>query len=241
MELIRVKNYQELSKKAAAIITAHITLKPNCVLGLATGSSPLGAYEELAAMCAKGELDFSQVTTVNLDEYVGLDGSSQQSYRSFMNKNLFNKINISMDRTFIPDGKNEDCEEACREYEAILERVGPADLQLLGIGVNGHIGFNEPADYFPLKTHCVRLAHETIQANKRFFQKEEEVPKMACSMGIGNIMSARMILLLASGRGKAQAVAQMLSGPVTPRMPASILQFHPRAVVIADEDALSLL
>ncbi|MDO5135404.1 MAG: glucosamine-6-phosphate deaminase [Eubacteriales bacterium] len=241
MKLIKVKDYQELSKKAAGIIAANIILKPDCVLGLATGSSPVGTYQELATMYERGELDFSQVTSVNLDEYVGLDGSSDQSYRYFMNKNLFEKVNIPMGRTFVPDGSNLDEKKACADYEEILKKTGPADLQLLGIGVNGHIGFNEPSDAFAASTHCVELTEETIQSNKRFFQREEDVPKKAYSMGIGNIMNAKMVLLVANGKNKAQAVAQMIQGPVTPKMPASILQFHPNVVVIADEEALSML
>lgn len=239
MRIIKVKNYQELSRRAADMIAANIILKPNCVLGLATGSSPVGTYQELAAMYERGDLDFSQVTTVNLDEYVGLDGSNDQSYRYFMNKNLFEKVNIPLERTFVPDGRCLDPQKACQDYEEVLKKAGQVDIQLLGIGVNGHIGFNEPDDVFAKTTHCVDLTEDTIQANKRFFQSEKDVPRKAYSMGIGNIMSAKMVLLIANGKGKARAIAQMLKGPVTPQMPASILQFHPNAVVIADEEALS--
>lgn len=241
MKLIKTKDYAELSRKAANIIAAQITLKPDCLLGLATGSSPVGTYENLVSMYEKGDLDFSQVKSVNLDEYVGLDGSNDQSYRYFMNHHLFEKVNIDIANTHVPDGTNLDNAKCCDAYNALLKEMGTVDLQLLGIGPNGHIGFNEPDDHFEQLTHCVDLTNETIQANKRFFASEADVPRQAYSMGIGNIMSAKMILLVANGKNKAKALAAAINGPVTPQCPASILQFHPNVVIIADEEALSEL
>ena len=239
MKVYKVKDYQELSRKAANIIAAQVIMKPDCVLGLATGSSPVGTYDNLTAMYEKGDLDFSSVTTVNLDEYKGLDASNDQSYRYFMNTHLFNRVNIPMERTFVPDGTETDSEKACSAYNEILHSVGTVDLQLLGLGHDGHIGFNEPADYFPDETHCVDLTEVTIQANKRFFQSEADVPRQAYTMGIGTIMRAKMVLVVVSGADKADILNQVITGPVTPQVPASILQFHPNAVIIADEAALS--
>lgn len=240
MHICKVKNYQELSRKAANIIAAQVILKPDSVLGLATGSSPVGTYEQLVQMYENGDLDFSQVTTVNLDEYKGLAGTDPQSYRYFMNSNLFHKINIPHDRTFVPDGTEADSSAACAEYDRKLQETGPADIQILGLGHDGHIGFNEPADHFEVSTHCVDLTEQTIQANKRFFEKEEDVPRQAYTMGTQTIMYARMILVVANGEAKAQAVHDMCYGPVTPECPASILQLHTNCVVVADEAALSL-
>lgn len=239
MKVYKVKDYQELSRKAANIIAAQVIMKPDCVLGLATGSSPVGTYDNLTAMYEKGDLDFSSVTTVNLDEYKGLDASNDQSYRYFMNTHLFNRVNIPMEHTFVPDGTETDSEKACSAYNEILHSVGTVDLQLLGLGHDGHIGFNEPADYFPDETHCVDLTEVTIQANKRFFQNEADVPRQAYTMGIGTIMRAKMVLVVVSGADKADILNQVITGPVTPQVPASILQFHPNAVIIADEAALS--
>lgn len=241
MKLIRTKNYEELSRKAANIIAAQITLKPDCLLGLATGSSPIGTYDNLVSMYESGNLDFSQVRSVNLDEYMGLGGDNDQSYRYFMNKHLFERVNIDMTNTHVPDGTVLDSEKACAAYNALLAEMGTIDLQVLGIGPNGHIGFNEPDDHFAAETHCVDLTDATIQANKRFFENEADVPRKAYTMGIGNIMSAKMIVLVANGKNKAKALAAALKGPVTPQCPASILQFHPNAIIIADEDALSEL
>lgn len=239
MKIYKVKDYEQLSKKAANIIASVVTLKPDCVLGLATGSSPVGTYAELVKMYKAGDLDFSQVTTVNLDEYKGMDGTNEQSYRYFMNYHLFSKVNIPLENTHVPDGTVEDTEAGCKAYNEILHQAGPADLQLLGIGHDGHIGFNEPGDYFPKETHCMKLAEETIQANKRFFQSEEDVPRYAYTMGIGTIMSAKTILLVASGTDKAEALARAINGPITPALPGSILQLHPNCIVVADEAALS--
>ncbi len=240
MRIYEVKNYEELSRKAADIIAAQILLKPDCVLGLATGSTPVGAYKELIKKYEKGELDFSQVSSINLDEYKGLSEDNDQSYRYFMNHNLFDHVNIDKTRTHVPDGLEADSDKACADYNALIRSMGGIDLQLLGIGGNGHIGFNEPCEEFICDTHCVSLAQSTIEANARFFSSIDEVPKSAYTMGIGNIMSAKQVLLLASGTGKAQAVYDSCFGPVTPHVPASILQLHQNAVIIADSDALSL-
>ena len=240
MRIYEVKNYEELSRKAADIIAAQILLKPDCVLGLATGSTPVGAYKELIKKYEKGELDFSQVSSINLDEYKGLSEDNDQSYRYFMNHNLFDHVNIDKTRTHVPNGLEADSDKACADYNALIRSMGGIDLQLLGIGGNGHIGFNEPCEEFICDTHCVSLAQSTIEANARFFSSIDEVPKSAYTMGIGNIMSAKQVLLLASGTGKTQAVYDSCFGPVTPHVPASILQLHQNAVIIADSDALSL-
>lgn len=241
MTIYEVKDYQEMSKKAANILGAQITLKPEAVLGLATGSTPVGAYQHMVAAYQKGDLDFSRVTTVNLDEYKGLSGDNDQSYRYFMNTNLFEHVNIDLNRTHVPNGLEPDSDKACSEYNEVVRSVGGVDIQLLGIGGNGHIGFNEPSDIFEKETHCVELAESTIQANARFFESIDEVPKQAYTMGIGTIMSAKKILLIASGAGKAQALYDSLMGPITPKVPASVLQLHNDVTVVADEEALSLI
>lgn len=233
------EDYKAMSRIAANIISAQIIMKPDCVLGLATGSSPEGTYAQLVEWYKKGDLDFSQVTSVNLDEYRGLSGDNDQSYRYFMNTHLFDHVNIDKSRTFVPNGLEPDSEKACREYDAVVEATGGVDLQLLGIGHNGHIGFNEPAKEFCKNTQCVDLTESTIEANKRFFEKEEDVPRQAYTMGIGTIMRAKKILLIVSGEDKAEAVAKSFFGPVTPEVPASILQFHPDVTVVADEAAFS--
>ena len=241
MKIYCGKDYKEMSRIAANIISAQIILKPDCVLGLATGSTPVGTYENLVEWYKQGDLDFSQVTSVNLDEYKGLSGNNDQSYRYFMNKNLFDHVNIDKSRTFVPNGLEPDSEKASRECDEIIESVGGVDLQLLGIGHNGYIGFNEPADEFCKRTHCVDLTASTIEANKRFFEKEEDVPRQAYTMGIGTIMKAKKILLVASGADKAEIIAKSLTGPVTPQVPASILQFHNDVTVVCDEAAFSKL
>ena len=240
MRIYEVKNYEELSRKAADMIAAQIILKPDCVLGLATGSTPVGAYRELIKKYENGELDFSQVSSVNLDEYKGLSGENDQSYRYFMNHNLFDHINIDKTRTHVPNGLEPNADKACADYNTLIGSMGGIDLQLLGIGGNGHIGFNEPCEEFICDTHCVSLAQSTIEANARFFDSIDEVPKFAYTMGIRNIMSAKKVLLLASGKNKAQAVYDSCFRPVTPHVPASVLQLHPDTVIIADSDALSL-
>lgn len=239
MRIYSAKNYDDMSRQAANIISAQVILKPDSVLGLATGSTPIGAYRQLVEWHNKGDLDFSEVTTVNLDEYRGLAKDNDQSYYYFMYEHLFNHVNIQKGRSFLPDGAEPDSEKACRDYDETIRRAGGIDLQLLGLGNNGHIGFNEPADHFPKQTHCVDLTPSTIEANKRFFERAEDVPRQAYTMGIGTIMSAKKILLLVSGAGKAKILRDALRGPVTPEVPASILQFHKNLFVVADEAALS--
>lgn len=233
------EDYKAMSRIAANIISAQIIMKPDCVLGLATGSSPEGTYAQLVEWYKKGDLDFSQVTSVNLDEYRGLSGDNDQSYRYFMNTHLFDHVNIDKSRTFVPNGLEPDSEKACREYDAVVEDTGGVDLQLLGIGHNGHIGFNEPAKEFCKNTQCVDLTESTIEANKRFFEKEEDVPRQAYTMGIGTIMRAKKILLVASGEGKADIIAKAFTGPITPEVPASILQLHNDVTVVCDKAAMS--
>lgn len=241
MKIYCAENYEAMGRIAANIIGAQIILKPDCVLGLATGSTPISTYKNLVAAYENGDLDFSKVTSVNLDEYRGLSGDNDQSYRYFMNVNLFDHVNIDKNRTFVPNGLEPDSEKACKEYDAIVERVGGVDIQLLGIGHNGHIGFNEPAPAFAKGTQCVDLAQSTIDANKRFFEKEDDVPRQAYTMGIGTIMSAKKILLIAAGEGKADIMAKSFAGPITPEVPASILQLHPDVTVVGDKAALSKL
>lgn len=239
MRIIKARDYEDVSRKAANIIFSVMTEKPDCVMGLATGSSPLGIYKELVRHYQEGDLDFSRVTTVNLDEYRGLDREDPQSYAYYMRENFFSKVNIRLGKTFLPDGTQEDRQKACEEYDQILSQAGQQDIQLLGIGHDGHIGFNEPADHFPKGTHCVDLAESTIEANARFFESRDQVPTQAYTMGIQSIMSAKQILMVANGKGKAQILKQAFQGPVTPQVPASILQLHPQVILVADEEALS--
>lgn len=241
MKFIQAKDYEGMSKQAANLLAAQVLLKPDCVLGLATGSTPIGTYKSLIRKYEKGELDFSCVSTVNLDEYKGLPAENDQSYRYFMNDSLFNHVNIDKTKTFVPDGTEPDAEKACTDYDAIVKSLGGADIQLLGLGHNGHIGFNEPADSFSKGTNCVDLQASTIEANKRFFASIDEVPKQAYTMGIGTIMSARKILVVVSGADKAEIVAKAFQGPVTPQVPASILQLHADVTIIGDEAAFSKL
>lgn len=241
MNIIKAKDYTQMSRIAANYIFAQVILKPNCVLGLATGSSPIGTYEELIRRYQAGELDFSKVTSINLDEYKGLSPENDQSYRYFMNTNLFNHINIDKSRTYVPNGLESDTEKACANYDALIENCGGIDLQLLGLGNNGHIGFNEPGAFFAKGTHCVDLADSTIEANARFFSSINEVPKQAYTMGIKSILQAKKILVIVSGKGKAKIVKEAFTGPVTPQVPASVLQLHSDVMVVGDEEALSLL
>ena len=236
MNFIKVKNYDELSVKAAAIIGAQVVLKPDCILGLATGSSPVGTYKKLAEKCAIGEVDFSKVRTVNLDEYVGLEGTHDQSYRYFMNANFFDHINIDKNNTKVPCGTSSDAARECAEYDAYIESIGGIDLQLLGIGFDGHIGFNEPDDHFTKETHVVELEESTIDANSRFFASRDDVPRSAITMGVGAIMNAKKVLLVANGKGKKDIVEKAFFGPITPEVPASILQLHPDCTVIYSEE-----
>ena len=242
MKIICAKDYQDMSRKAANIISAQVIMKPDCVLGLATGGTPVGTYAQLVDWYNNGDLDFSEVTTVNLDEYRGLPKEHPQSYWYFMNENLFSKVNIDPAKTNLPDGTNLDTAAECARYNGVIHKLGGIDLQLLGIGPNGHIGFNEPGEAFELETHCIDLAPTTIEANKRFFDGNETlVPKQAYTMGIKTIMQARKVLVVANGKAKAQAVKDAVTGPVTPACPGSILQLHPDCILVADEEALSLL
>lgn len=231
MRIIKTKSYEEMSFLAASIIGAQVLLKPTSVLGLATGDSPIGTYENLVEGCKKGVYDFSQVKTVNLDEYVGVPADNENGYRYFMNTHLFNHINIDIENTFTPDGMATDKEAECKRYEQLVTDMGGADLQLLGIGMNGHIGFNEPDDYFPTEVHEVQLTESTIKANSRLFDDESQVPKTAITMGIGTIMKSKKILLIA-GASKKDIIEASLFGKVTPEVPASILQLHPDVTVI---------
>lgn len=241
MIICKAKNYDELSRKAANIIASQIIMKPDCVLGLATGSSPVGTYKQLIEKYENGDLDFSNVTSVNLDEYKGLSPENDQSYRYFMNTNLFDHVNIDKSSTYVPDGLEPDADKACKEYEEIIKKTGGIDLQLLGLGHNGHIGFNEPSDTFARYTNCVNLTESTIEANKRFFASEADVPRQAYTMGIGTIMYARKIVVVVSGEDKAEILKKVVDGPVTPQVPASVLQLHPDVTIVADEAALSKL
>jgi glucosamine-6-phosphate deaminase len=239
LRIIKAKDYEEMSRKAAGVIAAQVIAKPDSVLGLATGGTPVGTYAQLVEWYNRGDLDFADITTVNLDEYRGLPRTNEQSYWYFMHDNLFNHVNIKPERINLPNGENLDAEAACAQYNEILHSVGAIDLQLLGIGSDGHIGFNEPADHFPLETHCVDLEESTIEDNKRFFANKDEVPRQAYTMGIKTIMQAKKVLMVANGKNKAEIIKKAFFGPVTPEVPASILQMHPDFILVADEDALS--
>ena len=241
MDIIIAPTYSEMSRKAADCIAAQINAKPNGVLGLATGSTPIGLYAELVKDCANGKISFADITTYNLDEYRGLEGTHDQSYRYFMNTNLFDHVDIDKNRTHVPDGSNPDSDAACAEYEKAIRDAGYVDLQLLGLGHNGHVGFNEPADYFPVDTHIVDLTESTIQANSRLFDSIDDVPRQAYTMGIGTIMKANSIVVVANGSDKAQIVHDVIFGPVVPQVPASILQLHPRVTFIVDAEAGELI
>ena len=241
MNIVKCNTYEKMCEAAATVIAAQIITKPDSVLGLATGGTPLGVYSALARMHWEGMLDFSQVKTFNLDEYIGIGRDHDQSYYFYMNKNLFSKINIKKENINIMEGITEDVDAVCAEYEMAIKASGGIDLQLLGIGGNGHIGFNEPGDFFPQETHLVELAESTIDANSRFFPNKDDVPKTSITMGIGSIMRARKILVVASGAGKAEILARMVYGKVSPQLPASILQFHSDVTVITDTDAGSML
>ena len=240
MEFIVAKNYEEMSRKAADVIAELVARKPSCILGLATGSTPEGLYAQLIKDCQEGKISFKDVSTYNLDEYRGLENDHPHSYHYFMEQHLFNHVDIDLAATHVPDGSNPDAAAACADYEAAIKASGGVDLQLLGLGHNGHIGFNEPADTFAKETNCVELTRSTIEANSRLFDHIDEVPTQAYTMGIGTIMRAAKILVVANGEGKAQIVRDAFFGPVTPQVPASILQFHPDVTVIVDEAAASL-
>ena len=236
MKLIKEKNYEAMSRQAANIISAQVIIKPDCVLGLATGSTPIGTYNQLAAWYEKGDVDFSRVRTINLDEYIGISGSDEHSYRYFMDKNFFEKINIKKENTFVPSGIAKDIEKECKEYDRRIKDFGGIDLQLLGIGLDGHIGFNEPGDCFQKNTHVVKLHSSTIEANSRFFSSPEKVPEYAITMGMISIMQAKKILLIANGKAKEDILHKALYGAITPQIPASILQLHSDLTVIYSEE-----
>lgn len=239
MKIYKAKDYKDMSRKAANIISAQVIMKPNCVLGLATGSTPIGTYAQLVEWYNKGDLDFSEVTTVNLDEYKGLPRTNDQSYYYFMHQHLFDRVNIDPERTNVPNGMEPDAEKECGRYEELIRSLGGVDLQLLGLGHNGHIGFNEPGEAFEKETHCVDLTESTIEANKRFFASAEDVPKQAYTMGIKTIMQAKKILVVVNGEAKADIVERAFFGPVTPEVPASILQMHNDVTLVGDEAALA--
>lgn len=241
MTIYRAKDYQDMSRKAANILSAQVILNPASVLGLATGSSPAGVYKQLVEWYKKNDIDFSGVTSINLDEYKGMAPDNLQSYRFFMQEHLFNHVNINPANTFLPDGLAADTDAECTRYDDVIVSRGGIDIQLLGIGHNGHIGFNEPSDTFDTGTHVVPLAQSTIEANKRFFDNEEQVPHHAFTLGIGTIMRARHILLIVSGKAKADIIRTAFNGPVTPLVPASVLQLHSHVTIVGDEDALSKL
>ena len=239
MKIYKAKDYKDMSRKAANIISAQVIMKPNCVLGLATGSTPIGTYDQLVEWYNKGDLDFSEVTTVNLDEYKGLPRTNDQSYYYFMHQHLFDRVNINPEQTNVPNGMEPDAEKECGRYEGLIHSLGGVDLQLLGLGHNGHIGFNEPGEAFEKETHCVDLTDSTIEANKRFFASAEDVPKQAYTMGIKTIMQAKKILVVVNGEAKADIVERAFFGPVTPEVPASILQMHNDVTLVGDEAALA--
>ena len=239
MRVYCAKNYEEASILAADLIAAQILLKPDSVLGLATGSTPIGTYDQLVEWYNKGDLDFSEVTTVNLDEYKGLPRTNDQSYYYFMHQHLFDRVNIDPERTNVPNGMEPDAEKECGRYEELIRSLGGVDLQLLGLGHNGHIGFNEPGEAFEKETHCVDLTESTIEANKRFFASADDVPKQAYTMGIKTIMQAKKILIVVNGENKADIVERAFFGPVTPEVPASILQLHNDVTLVGDEEALA--
>ena len=241
MRFISCADYTAMSRQAANLISAQVIVKPNCVLGLATGSTPIGTYKQLIEWYNKGDLSFANVRSVNLDEYKGLSGDHDQSYRYFMQNNLFNHVDIDVANTSVPNGMAEDANAECAAYDAHIRELGGIDLQLLGMGHNGHIGFNEPADEFVGPTHVVELAQSTIDANKRFFASEADVPRQALTMGMAAILQARSVVVVVSGEDKAEIVHKAFFGPITPRVPASLLQLHPNVTVVGDEAAFSVL
>lgn len=242
MRIIVVENYEELSAKAAELFIDVLDEKKNAIVGLATGSTPIGLYDRLAKACEEGRIDFSDVTSVNLDEYYPIAPDNDQSYRYFMNKNLFDRINIKKENTFVPDGTAKDAEAACKEYEKKIDALGGTDIQILGIGRNGHIGFNEPdANGLFAETHLTSLTENTIEANSRFFASADEVPKHALTMGIGSVFKARKILIMANGADKADAIKKMVEGPISTMCPASLLCLHPDVTLICDKSAYSLV
>jgi glucosamine-6-phosphate deaminase len=241
MRIHRAKDFQDMSRKAANILSAQVILDSQSVLGLATGESPTGVYRQLIEWHKKGDIDFSECVSVNLDEYCGLGPDNEQSYSHFMRKNFFSGINIKPENTHLPNGLETDAEKECGRYERLIHRLGGIDMQLLGLGLNGHIGFNEPGAAFEAETHMVELTKSTIEANKRFFEKEEDVPRKAYTMGIRTIMQAKRIVIIVSGEKKAGIVRKAFFGPITPEIPASVLQLHNNVALVGDEAALSLI
>lgn len=241
MRIVVTKSYEEMSAAAARIVAGQVYVKPDSILGLATGSTPVGMYQELIRRHKEDGLDFSEVISFNLDEYVGIPETNEQSYHYFMDDNLFNHVNIDRNNIHVPNGNPKNIEEECKAYDAAIEEKGGIDLQILGIGNNAHIGFNEPDVKFAAGTQKVQLAEGTIQANARFFATIDEVPKSAVSMGIGTIMQSKKIVLLASGKNKAQAIYNTVYGPISPELPSSILQLHKDVVIVVDEEAAELL
>lgn len=241
MRIIEASNYYDMSCKAASLIASQIVIKPNSVIGLATGSTPEGLYRQLISKYTKGELDFSKVHAVHLDEYLGLDKTSDQSYQYYIYNKLFNHINIAEDNCHTINGMAEDSEKESERYDKLIEDLGFIDIQLLGIGPNGHIGFNEPSDHFAKGTHIEKLSKSTIDANSRFFDNYDDVPRFAYTVGVKNIMQADKILLVANGQNKAKVLKEVISGRITPQIPATILQLHNNVTIVADREALSLL
>ena len=239
MRIIVCPDYNAMSRQAANVIAAQVIMKPDCVLGLATGSTPVGAYQQLAKWQQQGDLTFKDVRTVNLDEYRGLPGTHDQSYRYFMNTNLFDHIDIDKENTYVPNGMAEDVDAECAAYDERIQEFGGIDLQLLGIGHDGHIGFNEPADHFSCGTNCVELTDMTIDANARFFANRDDVPRQALTMGMQAIMQAKAVLMVVSGADKAEIIRKSFCGPITPEVPASILQLHPNVTIVGDKAALA--
>lgn len=241
MKIFSAPDYTAMSRKAANLISAQVILEPDSVLGLATGSTPLGVYSQLIDWYVKGDVDFTKVRSVNLDEYCGLAPEHEQSYHYYMKENFFKHINIQMINTHVPDGLATDVAAEGHRYDKLIESLGGIDLQLLGIGNTGHIGFNEPSESFIKETHRVTLKQKTIDANARFFASKDEVPRYAVTMGISAIMGAKKVLLVANGAGKAEILYQSLFGPITPEVPASILQVHPNVTVVGDEAAMAVI
>ncbi|MDR3240242.1 MAG: glucosamine-6-phosphate deaminase [Clostridiales bacterium] len=240
MRIYRAKDFSDMSRKAANILSAQVILNPQCILGLATGASPIGVYQQLIEWYQKGDIDFSEVKTMNLDEYRGLAAGNKHSYRYFMNQYFFGEINIHPENTYMPNGLEMDAEKECRRYEDLIYRLGGIDMQLLGLGHNGHIGFNEPGAAFEADTHGVALSPSTREANRRFFDGEE-APREAYTMGIKTIMRARRIVVIVSGESKAEIVQKAFLGPITPEVPGSVLQLHNNVTLVGDEAALRLI
>ncbi len=241
MQIKVVENYAEMSRAAADIFRDVISARPDCVLGLATGDTPIGLYDCMVDDYKAGKIDFSKVSTVNLDEYYPINPDNDQSYRYFMNEKLFDRINVDKTKTYVPDGQAQQPEASCRDYENNINALGGIDVQVLGIGRNGHIGFNEPGEELHPYTHLTSLTDSTIEANSRFFASEADVPKHALTMGIRSIFKARKIVVLASGEGKAEAIKAMLSGNISTHCPASLLCLHSDVILICDKAAYSLV